>query len=242
MRLRLFFLVFLGIYSSQGFAQKRVCDLAVEIIHPTTDYTYHSPGYDSVTIAIINQGPDSLIATDMFMARRSFGGDVIVPSFYTLGKKVLMGERFEHTERFHHSLVGNVDDFRLCMEVYAWSPVSSDSLQHEKSISYTDNIACVYPNHRDSTFVGIQSVKHSQPILVYPNPSSGRVFILGMASMVISIREAQIFDSRGSLLTVKDMNTKEPLKTINLTDLSPGVYHLHLVTNTGIIPKKIVLQ
>ena len=70
-----------------------------------------------------------------------------------------------------------------------------------------------------------------QNIKLYPNPTTGIIYIKGK-----NIEQIKVFNSSGSL--IKTFSTKE----INLSNEPKSLYFIKIITKTGIISKKIILK
>lgn len=75
----------------------------------------------------------------------------------------------------------------------------------------------------------------AEKIALYPNPSDAVIFLDFNQLMVSKIR---VINSIGQ--NVKTINSD--FETINISDLSPGIYILNISTEMGIVNKKIVKE
>ncbi len=73
-----------------------------------------------------------------------------------------------------------------------------------------------------------------EPFLIYPNPTSGFINILGLTQPV----EARIFSLQGQLLK----SIQQVQNTINISDLHPGMYIINLYVWDQILVRKIVKE
>lgn len=88
-----------------------------------------------------------------------------------------------------------------------------------------------------TTTVGIGENVLSHIVELYPNPTSTFV-TLRIKSDNIQMVEGQIYDMYGKLLKTVPMDN--PNNTIDVSDLSSGVYFLKISTNQGTVNKKFV--
>ncbi len=79
-------------------------------------------------------------------------------------------------------------------------------------------------------------LQHS--IAIYPNPSSGKIFIRNFGS--ITLKNAVIYDITGK--TVKEFHNLANEKSLNFDSLRNGLYLLKLNSNKGSITKKLIIQ
>lgn len=100
-----------------------------------------------------------------------------------------------------------------------------------------DNINNGYPILSPITFVvGVEEfVDKNNMVSIFPNPANDYVNIEG------DIAYYQIFDIIGNVIATNDMS--EDVKTINVSDYTPGIYFVRCITqNGGIITKKVVIR
>lgn len=100
-----------------------------------------------------------------------------------------------------------------------------------------DNINNGYPILSPITFVvGVEEfVDKNNMVSIFPNPANDYVNIEG------DITYYQIFDIIGNVIATNDMS--ENVKTINVSDYTPGIYFVRCMTqNGGIITKKIIIR
>jgi hypothetical protein len=88
-----------------------------------------------------------------------------------------------------------------------------------------------------TTTVGIGENVLSHIVELYPNPTSTFV-TLRIKSDNIQMVEGQIYDMYGKLLKTVPMDNTN--NTIDVSDLSSGVYFLKISTNQGTVNKKFV--
>lgn len=77
------------------------------------------------------------------------------------------------------------------------------------------------------------TVNEEQNIEIFPNPTNGRLEIVGIESA-----EIQIFDRLGKI--VKELNMKN--QVIDISELSSGLYILSIKTENGVITKRIIKE
>lgn len=79
-----------------------------------------------------------------------------------------------------------------------------------------------------------------QDIAVYPNPSSA-VFNIAKSSLV-KISKVRVFDSNAKLLKEINSEITDQNNTIDLTDLSQGIYFMELSNEADQVVKKLVIN
>ena len=101
------------------------------------------------------------------------------------------------------------------------NPFSSDSLLRSSYISVQK--------------VGVNNVgKSSTSISIYPNPTNGLVQI----QSPIKIQSILVFDITGKQLLQQQPDTQTD--EINISNLPPGLYQIHVQTEMGVMVKKLV--
>ncbi|MFD1551954.1 GEVED domain-containing protein [Putridiphycobacter roseus] len=83
------------------------------------------------------------------------------------------------------------------------------------------------------------SEKESSPLLIYPNPSSG-IFNLKINAEGNNIHQISIYNTQGAI--IKSINTNNNSTQIDLTELSKGVYFVHLISANEKYIRKIILN
>ena len=78
---------------------------------------------------------------------------------------------------------------------------------------------------------------------VYPNPSSD-IFNISFVSEEVQDLKIRVVNMLGEVVSSEDLErfVGEYTKQINLEENTKGVYFLEIVTNQGVVNKKIVLQ
>ncbi len=73
-------------------------------------------------------------------------------------------------------------------------------------------------------------------ISIYPNPSSG-IFTIEINSTTKQIM--QVYDINGRIVLTQTINGKA---TIDMTNLPAGVYNINLLSNEGVVNKRVVIS
>lgn len=97
-------------------------------------------------------------------------------------------------------------------------------------------------NTKNAT-VGVEMIKmHDISLSVYPNPNNGR-FTLKLESSIAKRMNIGIFNSLGSLVYSEQLNIVGTLnKTMDLRNLSKGVYFIRLQTIDDVVIRKVIIQ
>lgn len=111
------------------------------------------------------------------------------------------------------------------------------------------HVRAILPSSCDPTRVGVNTSRsniknqsiineteefHKKILNIYPNPANNSLNFEKVAGLEINYVE--IFNSLGQLCLCSEIQTS----SLNITDLDPGIYHVQIHTNAGIIHKQIV--
>jgi|GEM_PF-1142557 len=237
---RIIFFILFGLIMShcqQLHAQARKCDLTAEFVYPDPGHLFESPGNDSVVVNIINLGPDSIYPSDQYSFQLRFGGDIMFPNYATFNQYVAPNGKFSHIKRFKLNHGGNVDSFRLCVEIYAVSPPGYESLQSEKNSTYDNNRVCTYAEHRDSTYVGVHDLQEDY-WSIYPNPSNGVVFV----RLDTKFDFIKIYSMQGQEIDLPRSSVTKKGDIHKISGLKPGTYLVVVQTGEGILTKRLIVM
>jgi len=124
-------------------------------------------------------------------------------------------------------------------------PYASSLAYMDTTVRFVSNFLYKYlgcnpsdPTPSANTFVtGINNVLSENSISVYPNPSSGKIWI-DLTNQKEKIISLSLYDISGRKTLEK--NTFE--SPMNIENIIPGIYFLHLKNDKGTIVKKIVLN
>jgi hypothetical protein len=120
-----------------------------------------------------------------------------------------------------------IDDGNGCTDMYCDS-IGKNGVIFNKAGGFTINVTS--PNT-----TGIDdNIDLNSEINIYPNPTSNQLTI----DTELNINEMSVVDITGKVI----MTTKENTTTINVADLSDGIYFIQLITENRTITKKFVKQ
>jgi len=119
-----------------------------------------------------------------------------------------------------------IDDGNGCVDMYCDS-IGKNGVIFNKAGGFIINITS--PNT-----TGINNINLNSEINIYPNPTSNQLTI----DTELNISEVKIIDITSKVI----MTTKENINTINVADLSNGIYFINLITEERIITRKFVKQ
>jgi hypothetical protein len=84
-----------------------------------------------------------------------------------------------------------------------------------------------------ATTTGIATVESKDDVILYPNPTAGPVLISAQAARIIDL---SVFNAAGQLVT-----KPTPLaNSFDLSDQPAGIYHVRVITESGVITKSVV--
>jgi PKD repeat protein len=119
-----------------------------------------------------------------------------------------------------------IDDGNGCTDMYCDS-IGKNGVIFNKTGGFNINVSS--PNT-----TGIDNINLNREINIYPNPTSNQLTI----TTGQNISEVAIIDITGKTIMVAKENTN----TLNVTDLSDGIYFIQLITEERTITKKFVKQ
>jgi hypothetical protein len=93
------------------------------------------------------------------------------------------------------------------------------------------------------TLIRMESISQIKNLDVYPNPSRD-IFNIRFVSEKIQDLSIRVVNIMGELVYEEKANQfiGEYTKKIDLVDSSKGIYFIEIVTNNGIVNKKIILN
>jgi negative regulator of sigma E activity len=109
--------------------------------------------------------------------------------------------------------------------------------------NYTDNNGCI-GSATDNLLVvvctGVEDVTGAS-FSIYPNPSSGIVY-LDLSAFSNTNISVEVLNAEGRLVSRSDVLVNEPVHTLNLKEFAQGMYVVKVVTETGPIMRRIVIE
>lgn len=94
---------------------------------------------------------------------------------------------------------------------------------------------CEIPYDHTSISTPIENIENS-PILLFPNPSKGRVKILN--KLEIKITSIKLYNSSGRLMRIESFNFDE----VNISNLESGIYLIKIYSNDKEIAKEKIIK
>jgi hypothetical protein len=88
-------------------------------------------------------------------------------------------------------------------------------------------------NHNVITSIDEDLADISSTLLIYPNPTTGSVFVKSLSG---NIREIQLLNISGNVIQRYDINTF----SIDLSDLSSGIYLIKVTTDEGVAVERVL--
>ena len=127
---------------------------------------------------------------------------------------------------FDLSLLGNVDSISFAMS-------SSDNGTYGMN---TPSYFCM-ENFTTADGVGFSDVSNEDLVNLYPNPVQN---VLNIDANNRNIKQVFIYDINGRL--VQQVAGLNHITSLNISTLKAGLYHIQLITEDGVISKKIIKQ
>lgn len=112
-------------------------------------------------------------------------------------------------------------------------PVTNVSFDPQLWILSANNTVAFNP-----TLTPENSDPSSTGIFIYPNPTSSTLYIYSPSAIII--KEAAVYDALQQLIYKKSFQPSSLPYEIDVSGFSQGIYHLNLLTNAGILSKKII--
>ena len=91
-----------------------------------------------------------------------------------------------------------------------------------------------------STVLGVEDYTTLNDITIYPNPSNG-VFTIAKNNL-ITVNKISIYDMNAKLLKVITREITDQNNTIDLTELSKGMYFMEIANDADQVVKKIIIN
>ncbi len=91
-----------------------------------------------------------------------------------------------------------------------------------------------------STVLGVEDYTTLTDLVVYPNPSNG-IFTIAKNNLT-SINKISVYDVNAKLLKVISTEITDQNNTIDLSELSKGMYFMEIANDTDQVVKKIIIN
>jgi hypothetical protein len=136
---------------------------------------------------------------------------------------------------FHRvSSLGTIQDTFYILSSYTdtalfWSVQAIDNGYLASDFSLTDSISIPIDF--------IQNTTNKLDFTVFPNPAKDKIHILGL-----NINQISIYNITGSLIYSKEVSRFSGSHTVNINQLSKGIYIIAINTDSGILNKKIIIK
>ncbi|MCB2220851.1 MAG: T9SS type A sorting domain-containing protein [Bacteroidetes bacterium] len=83
---------------------------------------------------------------------------------------------------------------------------------------------------------------HENHVLIYPNPTSGIINFQFPTTQQNQPIQIQCFSNQGKLVKTKTFTNADTHVSLNLSDLSPGIYYLQVRSDSKVYIEKIIIQ
>lgn len=127
----------------------------------------------------------------------------------------------------------------VCTPLPSWDCVTGGCVDPADGSGFYSSLAdCETDCHTSSLTDDL-----AKQFLIFPNPTNGIVNIVFNQISSLESIQLSIMNSLGELVyEEKAIVTKEFTKEVDLSNQSKGVYFLEIITDKGIVKKKLILQ
>jgi len=235
MRVLLLFILALG-FNSTIYAQERIIDLEIKIVHPDSGYYFISPGMDSVTYFMINHGPDTIFPSDGYITYYKLANVTLGPTIDYVGSTILPGDSMY----FKHNIELKYYNHRPSVDFCVWTYVyASDKVkifrEKDSAEMYLNNAPCTLVGH-NRIETGAVQVIDNQKLKVFPNPSTGIINIETEEKLLV----IKIYNLEGQVMNAS-MHIEDSVARLDCTALVKGVYVLEVCTDGSCLKQKIII-
>ena len=134
--------------------------------------------------------------------------------------------------------------YNICVTVYNACGDTTQYCQNDSIYRLANNNTLsnmVYVNVKNSTAGINQLAVKNEQIAVYPNPSNG---IIQVAVGDLQVTEIKVYDVNGKLILSQP--TPNPSKegnsiTVDASSLQNGIYNVSIISNEGVVNKRIII-
>jgi Secretion system C-terminal sorting domain len=91
-----------------------------------------------------------------------------------------------------------------------------------------------------SAVLGVEDYTTLNDLTVYPNPSNG-IFTIAKNSLT-NVNKISVYDMNAKLLKVISTEITDQNNTIDLSELSKGIYFMEIANDTDQVVKKIIIN
>lgn len=127
---------------------------------------------------------------------------------------------------------------------YFWNGIEyTTSGEYQQTLTTTegcDSTVTLLLTLTDTTTQGISDISSSQPISLYPNPSTGWVTVVLNSEMAASDMELTLFDISGRILLSQAVQSSNQPISLDLGHLPQGIYTLRVCTQQGTAALRLI--
>ncbi len=129
-----------------------------------------------------------------------------------------------------------------------WSIDTTTTTESLNDIYYSNNGAFIVGNNglilrNDNLPVGISDINNKKHLQIYPNPTTGR-FTLEIDLKENTELSIKLYHFTGQLIHSEDIGnvTGNYTQQMDLGRYAKGIYYVQIITDTGVITKKVIYQ
>lgn len=231
------FTILVSLFFLEANSQERMIDLSVTLVDPTPSSLLISPGIDTVSYYIVNNGVDSIYPTDGYMTRIRIDYRIVNPIINYVGDYIPPGDSLMFSHIINLDNNHDRESIKFCVTTMVYAS-DRRPIKKEQDVPelYEDNQYCTTMSHKRIETTSTVDLAEKW-IRVYPNPAH---HVIRMESKE-EILKYTLTNVQGTVAERKgDLNQKH----INL-DVSEHVHRLYFLTIytiSGNVTKKILIH
>lgn len=154
-------------------------------------------------------------------------------ALHELGHGRMLGHVINSSEVMHYS-ISNAEASR----VLSPEDIAAGLFVQDRSVNTSLCGTLSMINASCPLSIGEEELKAA--INIYPNPTRGELNIKN--NSLLNLEKVVIYDIRGRQISEYDMTNSARVKTINLFNVSKGMYFVNIYSDKAMITKKIILE
>lgn len=115
-----------------------------------------------------------------------------------------------------------------------WSYEKDISISSGSDCGWIDDI--IFP--ASTTLISVEELKSNNEFIIFPNPGSGLYSLI--LNSDTKVAEVKVYNSIGSVVDIIKSDFTSGRSSIDLSDLSPGIYFIEVITDTNRIIRKVI--
>ncbi|OYX24625.1 MAG: hypothetical protein B7Z06_08760, partial [Flavobacteriales bacterium 32-35-8] len=132
--------------------------------------------------------------------------------------------------------IGLLEDQRV---LESTNIIAASNVQERSNTNMICNLSLMN-NYSGSCSLSVAEDELSNALTVYPNPVRNQLFIESASTS--NLVKAIIYDINGRLISEYDISNSSKLKTIDLLNVSKGMYFIKIKSDTAEVTKKVIVH